>query len=121
MRPTEKASRTEYVAEPGDVCCVFAVTSYPPIRRPDKDGHEYTDGGWVSLQKFHADCRNHHSLRERCRRAWRTFWGCPDTEVYLESDEELAVVLGALGRAANHAFSDTRVVQLSPSSTRRDL
>jgi hypothetical protein len=103
LRPTEVASTTEFV--PSAVAphpVVYAVTVYPPLRQSDT----HVDGGFVTLAVLHADCWDNHSWRARLRRAWRAWRGCPDTEVYWDTAEDVLATVEALTRARVRAFQD---------------
>lgn len=103
MRPTEKACSTEYIAEQGNSMYVFAVTTYPSIRTTKNT----IDGGFITIALLHSDCWGDvHTFRARFKRAWKAFWGCPDSEFFMESPEDVDNLIPALQRAKELAFKE---------------
>ena len=102
MRPKETSH--EYIPT-ACVDCVIQVSVFPPIHL----GEARSDRGWVALSRLESHCNDVHSFRSRMRRAWKSFRGCPDTNLYFETTEELQATIMAMQKAGILAFSEEQL------------
>lgn len=103
LRPTEKHCVRFYV----ELSCqeeLYQVTAYPPIRLKKKPEGPDIDGGFLCVSHLQSHCRDTHSLRACIARAWRAFWGCPDSDLYFDMPEDVERVLAAIRDAMPIAF-----------------
>lgn len=100
LRPTEKHCVRFYVEL--DLCHeeLYQVTAYPPIQIKEK----HIDGGFLCVSRVQSHCRDTHSWRASLARAWRAFWGCPDSDLYFELSEDVERVLDTIREAMPIAF-----------------